>query len=141
MNMDFLLNVNYFAVALSACLFFVWGVAWFSALFGQWWVEELKDHNVIIEEPTSNTLMIKMLLNFLTNIIISYAMACLVSLTGSSTVYTGLILGCLVAGGFAATTLATVFNWENRSLKLFLLDAGYPVIGIIAIAILLSVWR
>lgn len=77
----------------------------------------------------------KMLLTFDANIITSYAMACLVVMTGSTTVLSGLILGIMGALGFAVTTLALVY----RSLRLFLIDSGYPVLGIIITAVLLSV--
>ncbi len=141
MDFTFLSQINYLAVAVSSVIFFVLGSLWFSALFGSIWAEELERHNVVIKQPTKNSLFMKMLLTFATNCIASFAMACLVAMTGSTTVISGIILGIIATVGFAATTLASVFNWESRSLKLFLIDIGYPALGIITAAIILSVWH
>lgn len=141
--MDFAVfsQINYAAVLVSAALFFAVGSVWFSGLFGSLWKEELIKHNVRITEPTSGQLAMKMLLTFVANILAAYAMACLVMITHSSSLQSGLVLGGIAAVGFAATTLASCFIWENRSLKLFLIDVGYPIFGIIVSAVILSLWR
>ncbi len=141
MELNFLSSINYLAVTVSSLIFFVIGSLWFSALFSSTWVHELKRHNVTIHQPSQTTLLIKMLLTFGANFLASFAMACLVILTGSHTASSGLTLGLISAFGFAATAIGSVFVWENRSVKLFLIDSGYPVLGIIAAAVLLSVWR
>jgi uncharacterized protein DUF1761 len=141
MDMSLLLSVNYFAIIVSAIIYFLIGSLWFSTLFGSLWTQELQRHNVVIKEPTTREILSKMLQTFLANIITAYAMAVLVTMTGSTTILSGLFLGILAAVGCAATTLGAVFTWESRSLKLFLIDIGYPALGIIASAILLSVWQ
>lgn len=141
MDFSILLHVNYVAVAISTLAFFFLGSLWFGALFGKMWVAELGRHNVIIKEPSSAALFTKMGLNLLKNGIISFAMACLVVLTGSKTFESGLLLGLFVACGFAASAMADIFIWENRSKKLFLIDAGYQIVGITIAALILSVWQ
>jgi hypothetical protein len=142
MLIPILMQVNYLAVAVCSVLFFVIGSVWFSPVgFSTLWVKELERHNVQIKQPSSQQLTIKMLLTFGANVLAVLAMACLVVLTGSFTVMTGLMLGKIVALGFACTAIGSVFIWESRSLKLFLIDAGYPAVGIIVAAVILSVWR
>ena len=141
MDFSFLSQINYLAVAVSSVVFFLLGSVWFSGLFGSIWQEELAQHNVVIQQPTSGSLMIKMLLTFCTNILASIAMAALVVITNSVSIESGLLLGLITTLGFAVTTLASVFVWESRSLKLFLLDIGYPVVGIITSSVILSLWR
>jgi hypothetical protein len=141
MDMSLIASVNHLAVIVSAIVYFLMGSLWFSTLFGSLWVQELKNHNVVIKQPSTGDLTAKMLQTFLANIVTAYAMAFLVIMTGSTTLLSGLFLGILTAVGFAATTLGGVFTWESRSLKLFLIDIGYPALGIIASAILLSVWQ
>jgi len=142
MNGLFLADIHLIAVVVSALVYFFIGSLWYSpALFSSVWVDELKNHHVVITAPTSKTLVTKMLLSFVSNFATALAMAHLVALTDSTTCMSGLKLGILAAVGFAAPTLASVFIWESRSLKLFLIDIGYPVVGIIASAVLLSVWH
>jgi hypothetical protein len=141
LELSFLSSINYIPVIVSSIIFFLIGSFWFSGLFGSLWIKELKHHHVVIKEPTTNVLATKMLLTFASNFIASFAMACLVAITGSATATTGLILGIIAAFGFAASSIGSVFIWESKSLTLFLIDAGYPMVGIIAAAIILSVWH
>ncbi|HEV2601789.1 MAG TPA: DUF1761 domain-containing protein [Candidatus Babeliales bacterium] len=140
MDFTILSQVNYAAVAVCSLIFFFLGSMWFGAFFGSMWIAELAKHNVIITPPTKAELLTKMGLNFLKNTIIALSMACLVVLVGSKTVMSGLHLGLLVAFGFAASTMADVFIWEGRSVKLFLIDSGYQIVGIILSAVILSIW-
>jgi len=141
MDFSFFSYVNYGAVLVSAVVFFMLGSVWFSTLFGRMWVAELQRHNVIIKAPTTAALCTKMVLTFAANLLAAWCIALLVNMTGSTTAASGLQLGVIVVLGCAITTLASVFVWESRSLKLFLIDIGYPAVGIIASAIILSVWR
>lgn len=141
MDFSFLSHINYLAVLASAIAMFFLGAIWFSALFSKAWVDELTLHNVTIGEPTQEKILTNMAISFLKCVIIAFAAACLVSLTHSTTFGSGLLLGLIVAIGFSATAIADVFLWENRSIKLFLIDAGYQMLGVILVSIILSVWR
>ena len=133
--------INYFAVFISSIIYFIIGSLWYSVFFGSMWVDELKKHNVFIRPPTQQKLIKSMVLTFIINLITCFAMAYLINITNSTSAVSGLIIGSIVAGGFAATTLGSVFTWESRSFKLFLLDSGYPVLGIITAAVILSLWH
>lgn len=140
MDLNILTHINYFSVLISAIIYFLIGSLWFSTLFGHIWSKELEKHNTIIKKPTTSQLLEKMAITFGSNILTSLAMAYLTKATGSNTIVSGLILGVITSIGFAATTMATTFSWESRSLKLFLIDIGYPVLGIISSSIILSLW-
>lgn len=141
MDFSFFCNVSYVAVFLAAVIYFVIGWLWFSAFFGAAWTEELEKHNTIIKEPTPQELGLKMVVAFLSNVLTSFGIACLVDLVGSATMMSGLILGSIIAICFAGTTVANIDNWQSRSVKLFLLDTCYPMLSIVLITIFLSIWR
>lgn len=141
MDLSLFSQINYAAVAVSATVFFLLGSLWFGGLFGTMWAAELIRHNVALKEPSKAELFTKMGLNFLKNFVISLALAYLVIATNSTTAISGLLLGLLVACGLAAPAMADIFIWESRSKKLFLIDAGYQIVGILVSAVILSVWR
>jgi len=142
MDINFVHHINYFAVAGAAFVYFIIGSIWYSPLLmSDMWIEELKHHQVTIKTPTSAALFGKMLITFTAALISAFAMACLVIMTSATTWQSGLLIGILSSMGFAGTTLATAFIWESRSFKLFLIDIGYPILGIISSAMLLSIWR
>ena len=45
-----------------------------------------------------------------------------------------------MAVGFIATAFATTYSFEGRSLRLFLINIGYPLISYAIIGILLAAW-
>lgn len=141
MGFNILSQLNYGTVAVCAFVFFFLGSLWFGAFFGQIWLAELRRHDVILKEPSRAAIFAKMGLNLLKNGIISFSMAYLVAMAGSTTVVPGLLLGLLVACGFAAPAMADIFIWKDHSIKLFLIDAGYQIVGITLVAIIPSVWR
>lgn len=139
---ELFMHVHYGAIIASVVVFFALGALWFSVLFNTSWVAELKNHNVVInDEPAREKMMSLMGLTLLNHVVVVLAMAYLVYWTNSQTVESGLRLGLVTAVGFTATAVAGVFLWENRSVKLFLIDVGYQMIGVILSAVILSVWR
>ncbi len=52
----------------------------------------------------------------------------------------GLGLGLLAAVGFILTSNAINYAFEGRSLKLFLINGGYPLVSYSVIGILLGIW-
>lgn len=141
MDFSFLSSINYIPVIAAAVLYFIIGSIWFSGIFGALWQAELKKHNVFIKQPTGSEIAQKMVFTFLSNLVTAFALALLVRFTGVSTWESGLILGAISGLGLAATSISSVFIWESRSLLLFLIDAGYPLVGIIASTVLLALWH
>lgn len=138
MELQFLANINYLAVLVSAVAFFMLGALWFSVLFKDAWTDLAYPSGM--KERSKEGIATNMVLTFLTNLIASFAMACFVAMTHSTSIQSGLVLG-IIGAAFAAIAVAGVFIWENKPLKLFLIDAGYPVFGILLSALLLSLWR
>lgn len=136
-----LTSLNLFAVFIAAIIYFFLGSLWFSILFGRIWTQELEKQNIFIKEPTTANLMLKMGLTFLGNLIAALGMALLVQATNSATLFSGLELGFLVAICFVATAMGISYIWPGRSMRLSLIDIGYPVTGIIISATILSLWR
>ncbi len=142
MLMSFLSQVNYLGVVVAALVFFLIGALWFSVLFGHMWAHALKAHSkIVIKEPSKKEFATKLVLTFVANFVACFAMDCLVMVTGSASLLSGLILGIIVAVGFIATTLVSACIWEGRPVKLFLIEVGYPMLGIIAAALILSSWQ
>ena len=52
----------------------------------------------------------------------------------------GLGLGLLAAIGFIFTSNAINYAFEGRSLKVFLINGGYPLVSYSVIGILLATW-
>jgi len=134
------LSTSWLGIVAATVGFFVLGSLWFSALFSSLWKKELAQHNIFIQEPPKNMLFQKMVLTLISNALIVCSIALLVRLINPSDLASGLFLGLLLAIGIAAPTIAMIFLWENRSVSLFLIDAGYPILGIILTTLFFSLF-
>lgn len=132
-------EVNMMSVLAAAVAYFFIGWLWYSVLFMKQWAEEVGRHNA--KKPSHEMMKKNMVLTFIMNLVTALAMAYLVVMTDSASMESGLHLGLIAALGLAATSIAGVFIWECRSLRLYLIDTGYAAAGIIASGIILSLWR
>ena len=74
-------------------------------------------------------------------LVFTFVLALLIQGMGTENVVDGLILGLLASVGFILTSYATTYSFEGRSLKLFLINSGYPLISYALIGILLAAWQ
>ena len=138
---SFLATLNYWPVVVAAAAYWILGAIWFSVLFGKTWGEELEKHGVKIKEPTKQELMMKLIQTFIWNLVVALGVAFLVFMTNSQSVLSGINIGLFAGVCFSAATFGIAYAWESRSVALFLVDCGYPVVGIIVCSVILSVWR
>lgn len=73
------------------------------------------------------------------NIVITLAM--IVQLTGASAAAEGVLLGLLVGVGFVVSTQLPNYTFESRSLKIYVVNVGDPVVTFTTIGLLLTVWQ
>ena len=73
-------------------------------------------------------------------LIFTFVLALLIQEMAAEGFAEGIFLGLLAAIGFILTTNATNYSFEPRSLRLFLINSGYPLIMYAVIGILLAVW-
>ena len=64
----------------------------------------------------------------------------LVRSLGYSSLTEGLITGLLIGVGFVATTMGTDYVFHGRSGVLYLINAGYRVVGLVIMGGILAAW-
>ncbi len=72
---------------------------------------------------------------------LAYVIAILLNMTGRGGVGRGVQLGVLLAIGVVATTLLENTLYEGRGVRYWLIDAGYAVAGITAMAAIIGAWK
>lgn len=75
------------------------------------------------------------------SVIIVITLAMIVQLIGASTAAEGVLLGLLAGVGFVAATQLPNYMFEPRSLKIYVINVGYPVVTFTTIGLLLTVWQ
>ncbi len=125
-------SVNLLPVVLGALAFFAIGALWYGPLFGKPWKAAIGWSGESVPYPTSKHRMwLIMLLAFLLELLIAVMLAHLIARTGPSP---HVIM--MMAVGFGATIMTSALGinylFQQRPGKLFVIDAGYFIVGMAA---------
>ncbi|MEJ1239642.1 DUF1761 domain-containing protein [Chryseolinea sp. T2] len=128
---------NIWAVLVAALSTFLIGGLWYSpALFGKAWMRE----NGFTEESMKGANMAKIFgLAFLLGIIAAINLAMFMGPENNPAM--GAMWGFLAGFGWVATFVGTHYLFERRSMRLFLINAGYSVIALTIMGVILAAWK
>lgn len=128
---------NVWAVLVAALSTFLIGGLWYSpALFGKAWMRE----NGFTEESMKGANMTKIFgLAFLLGIVAAINLAMFMGPENDPAM--GAMWGFLAGFGWVATFVGTHYLFERRSLKLFLINAGYSVVALTVMGVILAAWK
>ncbi len=135
------LTMNYWAILVSAFVFWVLGSVWFSVLFKKSWQQGHEKLGVKIKKPASGAMQMKLIGSFLLNVVQVWGIAVIVSGFQVMTIQPAICLGLLLGVCFAGASMCCKSIWENHGVKLTLIDVGYPVVGFVISAIILALWQ
>ena len=120
-------QINLLAVVLATAAFWLVGALWYGVLFGKVWQRETG----ITERPVGSRVALIMGLTLAFEMLVVLTLAHLVARTNPAP-----LVVLMMAAGFALTimTPAIGINYlhQNRSLTLFLIDAGHFLAGMLA---------
>ena len=121
-----LFGISFWWVLLAVVVYFGVGAIWYSpVLFVKQWLAEIK------LKRSEMTMAAPAMLTTLASIIVLVLVeAYLVQSTGTAGWGAGFLLGFKLWLGFAATTAMVNRAFQNGSIKLYLIDQGYHLVGI-----------
>lgn len=129
-------TLNYFAVLVAALSSFVIGGLWYSPfLFGKAWMAEHGFKDDDLQGGTGKTFGI----SFLLSLVIAFNLAAF--LGPDATISWGLTAGALAGIGWVATAIGITYLFERRSMRLFLINAGYHAVAFTIMGGILGLWR
>jgi len=134
-------NLNWGAIAVGGLAYFALGSLWYSPiLFSKKWIAYLK---LDVNDPNAKKGMGLMFGgSFVLMLVQSLAIAIIaerLEIRGAGWM-SGLKLGALTGCCFCATTIGVNYLYEKKPLGLFLINAGYAIIGNIISAIIICSW-
>ena len=134
--MDILVNVNWWAVLAGMVVAMAIGSIWYSQLmFGSIWQQELK---IKVKEMGGSDPTSAMIGAALLTLIQAIVLAVLI---GSGDVTEGIRVSTLVGVGLVATGIGVQYCFEGRSLRLLLINAGYMVVTIVSMGVIIGAWH
>lgn len=124
--------INWLAVVLGSIVFFAIGAVWYTALFAKVWQREVGLSNEQLSGGRNMMLVMGtcLLLEFIVVLTLGHLFAFL---------QPGDQAKMMMATGFGLTIMAPAvginYLYQRKSLKLFLIDAGYFVVGMAAVGL------
>ena len=130
-------HLNYWAILVSALSTFLIGGIWYSpAVLGKLWMRE----NGLTEEDIRKGNMPKIFgLAFLLGLIASINLA--MFLGPDADLSFGAFAGFAAGIGWVAAFVGIHYLFERKSFKLFLINAGYSVVALTIMGIILGAWK
>lgn len=127
------MELNYLAILLAALSTFLIGGLWYSpALFGKAWMKE----NGFKEEDMKDANMVKIFgLAFVLALISAINLAMFMGPEKDVTM--GAAYGFAAGFGWVATFVGTHYLFERKSFKLFLINAGYSVVALTVMGVII----
>ena len=139
-TMDFghiVADFNWLAIIVATVAAFVLGGAWYAkGLFGSAWMQDVG----LTEEDANSVNMPKTFGGaFVLQLIAAMTLATLLGpeSTWLSGVHTGLVVGI----GFLATAYGVTYLFEQRSLRLFMINGGYNVVLLALMGAIIGAWH
>lgn len=131
------LSIHPPAVLAAALLTFAIGGLWYSPLlFAKAWMRETG----LTEERTRQAPMARVFgFSALAALVMAFNLAAFIGPKAS--LGFGLFAGAAAGIGWVAMSLGVIYLFEQRSLKLWLIDAGYQVVAYTLMGGLIGVWR
>ncbi|MDP9038468.1 MAG: DUF1761 domain-containing protein [Acidobacteriota bacterium] len=129
---------NHWAILVSALILWLLGAIWYSpALFAKPWMSAL---NIVPTAPKRG-FALAMVSSLLGDILVAFVLLHLILWSGAASWSGGVFVGFIVWLGFFAATQFPQGLYEGRPLRLFLINGGYWLVGLVAVGALLAVWR
>jgi hypothetical protein len=138
MSVDFG-DINYLAVIVAAMASLALGTGWYG-LFAKPWMEEMGMTPEMASERAAVGARGYVAVG-VSWLIAALALSMLVQLTRANGVVDGLWLGLIMGIGLLAASQVPHFSFEVKSLRLFMIDKGYPVTALAVAGIILGVWQ
>ncbi len=137
--------INLFAVLVSAIVAFIVGFLFHGPLFGKLWMKLADIH------PTGNEkfkdMIPQMVWNFVSNFVTAYVLATIYAYVSTSHISngagiaTGVMCAFLVWVGFLVTSSSIEVIWMGRKVKLWLFECASSLVVMLAMGIIISLWK
>ena len=129
--------INIWAILVITVIYFILGALWYSPLlFGKIWAKAM---NYNIDELEMKPI------NFIGAAIAAFVatffLALLLEIIGTYNIFIGILVALIIGIGFVLTIGIYDVLYENKNIKVYLIDAGYHIVALIIAGLILGLWQ
>jgi Protein of unknown function (DUF1761) len=131
--------VNWIAIVIAVVVNSVLGSLWFSQMvFGKKWAEW---EGLSTRMGQGGNVGLYIAMSVVATVVSAITLGWFIDRTGTTTLAGGLLIGLYAGLGFAATAMFADHLFNGRKGMLFLIVAGYPVVGLTIMGAILGAIR
>jgi len=137
-SLDMFTKVNFWSIILAAISYLIIGSLWYSPLlFGKLWVRLIGFTDEDFKR--SNRLWLILVLSFLSAVIAAFLISAVLGPNPNAEF--GALVGAAIAICWISMSKLTDVLFENKSVKLFLLHAGFDLVTFMVMGAIVGYWR
>lgn len=134
-------DINYWAVLVSALAAFGIGAVWYSLLFGKQWMQLMNINLAAMNKPEMKKKATRgYVIMFIALLVMAYVLAHFVDYADANSIGEGILAGFWIWLGFLATTMLGSFLWEDKPLALYLINVGHYLVVLLVMGAILAAW-
>ena len=128
-------NINWLSVIVAAISSFFIGGIWYGPIFGKSWMTEFGfTEEDLKKRSIPKTFGFSLLLSFIAALVLEFFIGAEASLIF------GAMAGFIAGFGWVGTMLGILYLFEMRSFKAYLINAGYCIVALTIMGIILAAW-
>ncbi|MGD0446238.1 MAG: DUF1761 domain-containing protein [Edaphobacter sp.] len=133
------IKLNWVAILVAAIASFIFEALWFSVFMKQWLAGIGRTMEWLVASGMNPALQYATAL--LCAIIAAAVLSICIQASGGQTIRRGILCGALIWLGFIATSWATEYIFEVRSLQIYAINAGFWLFDLMLIGAIVGAWK
>jgi hypothetical protein len=132
-------RLNWVAILVAAIASFIFEALWFSVFLNEWLAGIGRTHEWLMSSGMSPALQYGVAI--LCAVIAAAVLSLCIQASGEHNARRGVLVGVIVWLGFVATSWATEYIFEVRTLQIYAINAGFWLFDLMLIGAIVGVWK
>ena len=132
-------RLNYLAILVSGLVYFCMQAVWFTVFMKEWLAGIGKTADQLHQEGGS--VVLAYVIGFISTLVMAAAISWFTQMTGKQNVIRGVLVGVVAWVGFVLTTWSAEYAFEEKGLRILLINTGSSLIGMVVMGAIQGAWK
>lgn len=133
------IRLNWVAILVAAIASFLFEALWYSIFLNQWIAGIGRTMQWLMSTGLNPAIQYGTAI--ICSIIVAAVLSICIQASGEQTLRRGILCGALIWLGFVATTWATEYIFEVRSIQIYLINTGFWLVDLMLIGAIVGAWK
>jgi len=133
------IRLNWVAILVAAIASFLFEALWYSVFLNEWIAGIGRTREWLMNSGISPALQYGVAI--LCAVIAATVLSICIQASGEHSAQRGILVGAIVWLGFVATTWATEYIFEVRTLQIYAINAGFWLLDLVLMGVIVGAWK